>query len=388
MQKFFRLCQSALFLTALAIPALAQDAPTITIRKSEGVNIAFKAIGGSNGAAVTKVLANDLHLAAWFTLVDAARAAYTIEGTADGNGLRGKLLDRNGGAVLSKTYRGDTRQVAHEFCDDIVETLTGHPGVASSKIAFVSTKTGKKEIYVSDYDGANLKQLTKDNVISVAPAISPDGRKIAYTGYLSGYADIYLIDLQSGARNRIIKFPGTNSGAAFSPDGGHIACTLSKDGNPELYVLSAGGGGARRLTKTKGVESSPSWGPNGDEIVFVSDDRGSPQLYRIASGGGAPRMISTGANYCTEPSWSPDGKRIAFNTRGGGGFVVAMTDLQTGATRTISGEGNAEDPAWGADSRHIIYSTGTNLILLDVPSGRKTTIISGLGKISEPSWSR
>lgn len=366
----------------------AQEPPTITIRKSEGINLAFQSIGGSEGPEVTKVLSNDLSLSAWFTMVSPDRAAYVINGTAAGGSLQGKLLDRNGAAVLSKTYRGSARERAHAFCDDIVETLTGHPGIASSKIAFVSTHSGKKEIYTCDYDGANVSQLTRDNVISVAPAISPDRRKLAYTGYMSGYADIYLVDLSSGARHRIVKFPGTNSGASFSPDSGRIACTLSKDGNPELYVMSAGGGGAKRLTRTKGVESSPSWGPGGSEIVFSSDDRGGPQLYRVSSNGGNMTPIRTGFSYCTEPSWSPDGKRIAFNTRSGGGFAVAMIDLHTGESRILSGGVNAEDPAWGADSRHLIYTIGSQLILHDVPSGRTTPILSNLGKISEPSWSR
>ena len=38
--------------------------------------------------------------------------------------------------------------------------------------------------------------------------------------------------------------------------------------------------------------------------------------------------------------------------------------------------------------RHLIYATGGALILLDAQTGQKTTLLSGLGKISEPTWSR
>ena len=157
------------------------------------------------------------------------------------------MTDQRGSVVLQKSCSGGPRLAAHRFADDIVETLTGHKGIASSRIAFVSTRSGRKEIYTADYDGANVRQLTHDNSISVAPALAPNGSKLAYTGYQSGYADIYLIDLGSvlAAASQV---SGTNSGAAFSPNGGQIACTLSKDGNPELYVIGAGGGGARRLT--------------------------------------------------------------------------------------------------------------------------------------------
>jgi len=370
---------------SFASTAIAQDTPTITIRKSDAINLAVGTVSGSDAATIKQVLTNDLGISGWFTLGDEGAAAFVVGGTASGGSLRGEVKDRSGSVVLAKTYSGPARALAHQFADDIVETLTGNPGIANTKIAFVSNRTGKKEIYTADYDGANVKQLTNDGNISVAPAISPDGTKLAYTGYQSGYADIYLVDLQSGARNRIVKFPGTNSGAAFSPDGGRIACSVSRDGNPELYVMGINGSGARRLTKTRGVESSPSWSPDGGEIVYSSDEGGSsPRLFRISSGGGVGRLISTGFGYSTEPSWSPDGHKIAFSGRSSG-FVVGITDLRSGGNRTL---GAGEDPVWGANSRHLIFSSGSSLMLLDTVSGKAVPVITGMGKVSEPTWSR
>jgi TolB protein len=141
---------------------------------------------------------------------------------------------------------------------------------------------------------------------------------------------------------------------------------------------------ARRLTRTRGVESSPTWSPNGSELIYSSDNGGSPQLYRIGAGGGAGSMISTGFGYCTDPSWSPDGKKVAFTVRSGGGFSVAVMELGAGGARVLA---SGQNPVWGRNSRHLIYSSGSNLNLLDVQSGRTTTIVSGLGKVSEPTWS-
>jgi TolB protein len=374
----------AILLFLIASSLYGQEAPTITIRKGETTNVALRTLDGSDGPAATKVLQNDLDLSGWFSLTPPERANYLIGGSASGGTIQGQVTDQRGGIVLQKSYSGGPRSAAHQFADDIVETLTGRKGIANSRIAFASSRTGRKEIYTADYDGANVRQLTRDGSISVAPAISPDGRKLAYTGYQSGYADIYLIDLASGSRSRIVKFPGTNSGAAFSPNGGQIACTLSKDGNPELYVVGAGGGGARRLTSTRGVESSPTWSPDGSHIIYSSDERGGPQLFRISAGGGSGQLISTGYNYCTEPSWSPDGTKVAFTARTGG-FSIGVKDLQGGATNLVA---SGEDPVWGADSRHLIFSTGSSLVLFDVPTGRSVSIVAGLGKVSEPTWSR
>lgn len=376
--------RAVLFFSLLALTGLhAQEPATITIRKGDTTSVALKSLGGAEGAQATKVLQNDLDLSGWFSITPPERATYTISGTASGSGVEGQVVDQRGSVVLQKTYSGALREATHKFADDIVETITGHKGIASTKIAFVSARTGKKEIYIADYDGANVRQITKDNSISVAPALSPDGSKLAYTGYQSGYADIYLIDLKSGARNRIIKFPGTNSGAAFSPKGDRIACTLSRDGNPELYVVSVNGDSARRLTKTRGVESSPTWSADGSQIIYSSDDNGGPQLFKIGAGGGSGQLISTGYNYCTEPSWSPDGRKVAFTARTGG-FSIAVKDLQSGNTQLFT---TGEDPVFGRDSRHLIFSNGSSIVLLDTQNGRQVPVVTGLGKVSEPTWS-
>ncbi|MEX1045608.1 MAG: hypothetical protein WEC73_05720 [Chthoniobacterales bacterium] len=372
-------------LLVLTVAAVAQDAPTITVRKGDRVSLALTPVGGSSGPTVTKVLQNDLDLSGWFQLVPDARGSYVVGGSAAGGSLQGRVTDSSGATVLSKTYSGDDRSVAHQFADDIVETLTGNPGIATTKIAFVGTASGPKEIYLSDYDGNNSRRLTSDRSISVAPSLGPGARNLAYTGYHEGYPDVYVIDVASGARQRVVKAPGTNSGAAISPDGGKMALTMSKDGNPEIYVTGLRGGGARRLTRTRGVESSPTWSPSGGELIYSSDESGSPQLYRIGAGGGSPQRLNSGFGYCTDPSWSPDGKKVAFSVRSGGGFSVAVMELGGGGARVVA---SGQNPVWGRNSRHLVYSTGSSLNLLDVQNGRTTTIVSGLGKVSEPTWSR
>jgi TolB protein len=359
----------------------AENLPTITISKGDQINLAVTPLGGAEGAVVTKVVQNDLTLSGYFKLGSAA-SSYTVKGTANEGSLQGQVVDHSGGTVLSKTYSGNVRSSAHQFANDIIETLTGQKGIAGTRITFIATRSGKKEVYVADCDGGNVRQLTHDNTISVHPSLSPNGERIAYTGYQSGYADVYLIDLANGARNRIVNFPGTNSGASFAPNGGRLALTISKDGNPELYTVGANGGGAHRLTHTRGVESGPTWSPDGSELIYSFAEAGTgAQLYRISSGGGEGQRLSTGYGNCTEPNWSPDGKKVAFNVRSGGDFQVAVLDLAGGGARVLS---SGENPVWGADSRHLIFTEGGALYMLDTVNSRKNKILDGLGKITEP----
>jgi TolB protein len=378
----------AFFSLGLATALFGKDSgePVITVRKGTSQEVEIKEIGGPAGGAATSVLKNDILLSGALSPGDAATVTITISGTASADSFNGQATEKSGGVVLQKSYAGETRRAVHQFTNDLIETLIGQKGIALSKVAFVADRTGHKEIYTCDYDGARTLQLTHDGAISVSPALSADGRRLAYTGYQSGYADIYLVDLASGARNRIIKFPGTNSGAAFSPDETRIACTLSKDGNPEIYVTGINGDSPRRLTRSRGVESTPTWSPNGSEIIYSSDERGGPQLYRISLTGGTGRLLSTGFGYNTQPNWSADGRKVTFNIRSGGGFQIAILDLDSGSTRVAVAEG--ENPVWGPDSRHIIFSRGTGLYLFDTVTGREALLVNELGRISEQTWSR
>jgi len=384
MKAFSYLFFSIFLFTTLAQQLSAAEPATITIRKGDALNIAFASIPGSEGALLTKVLSNDLTLAGCFSLRPATQAAFVISGASTGSTLQGKVVDRSGSTVLSKSYSGDARTAAHRFCDDIVETLTGHPGIATSKIAFVSTRTGRKEIYSADYDGTNGRQITHDNAINVSPSLSPDARRLAYTGYQSGYADIYLIDLVTGSRQRLIKFPGTNSGPRFSPDGNRLVCTLSKDGRPGLYVVGLSGG-VHNLTFTRGAESCGTWSPNGAEIIYSSDANGAPQLYRINSSGGQSHHVPTGFGSATEPNWSPDGQRLTFNTRSNGAFAVAILDFGKGSAHIVAA---GQNPVWGPDSRHLLFSTQDTLVLFDTQNGKSIPVVTGLAQVTEPSWSR
>ncbi|CAN5170802.1 Tol-Pal system beta propeller repeat protein TolB [soil metagenome] len=359
----------------------------VTVSRQSGYPLAIQPLQGSSGSSALGIVQSDLRNSGFFNFVPAGPGAFIAAGTSSGGRIDATLNAPDGRQLFSRSYGGPSlKRNAHRFADDIVFAITGKPGIASGTIAFVSNKTGHKEIYLCDYDGGDLRQITSDQAICVAPSISADGASLTYTGYRSGYADVYSIDLVSGGRRRIVDAPGTNSGAEISPDGRRIALTMSFTGNTELYVTGIGGGRGKRLTHTPGVEASPTWSPDGRELVFTSDASGSPELYRISASGGRPSKIPVGYRHATEPSWSPDGNRLAFNVLTGGSQVVAVYEFGSRGARLVTSGASAENPSWGADSRHLVYAQSGNLVLQDVDAGTTTTVLSGVGRISEPSW--
>jgi TolB protein len=323
--------------------------------------------------------------------------------------LAGSVTDSGGrlraecsvqGAVTRRTYLSkaytatdaDARRFAHQVADAIVLAVTGNPGMASGRLAMVGTRSGKKELYLSDSDGKGLVQLTQDKTVSVAPKWGPHNQ-IVYTSYLKSYPDVYLINIVSGNRQRISSYSGLNTGADLSPDGREVALVLSKDGNPELYVKNLGSSKLTRLTTTRQVaEASPSWSPDGRQIVYVSDSSGRPHVYIVSRSGGRPRRISSFGTENVAPDWGSQG-RIAYCTRRDGRYQIAVFDPKSGQTEVIeTGDGaDYESPSWAPDGRHIACSRTQNyrssVYILDTMGDGPIALFNHQGDWYSPSWS-
>jgi TolB protein len=376
------------FPLVLALLSLAPLHAQVNIPVSTIPQVGISISGGS-GSGAAEVLANDLKRTGMMLPMVGGTGQYQATGTADAGGVTGSLLDKHSGQTLfSQTFSGSTRAATHQFADAITKAVTGLPGFASSKLAFVSGSGRAKELWYGDIDGYGARAITHDNSDSASPSLSRDGTHLAYSSYKSGYLDTYVIDLSTGTRNRVAFFPGINSGASFSPDGSTLALTLSKDGNPEIYTIPMDGGSPNRITRTRGSETSPAWSPDGSQLVFCSDDRGTPQLYvSTSSGEGEWDHLVTGNSYCTKPDWSPDGKLIAFTARVGGEFQIGVYDTASRTAQLVTMSGG-EDPAWTRDSRHLVYANNGRLDLLDTATGRSLPIPVAASNCSEPTVSR
>ena len=88
--------------------------------------------------------------------------------------------------------------------DEVVKRFTGEEGVACSKIAFINNSTKFKEIYLVDYDGYNLRRLTKDNRLNVLPKWVANTPQIIYTSYLYNNPDLFILDISLLSKISII----------------------------------------------------------------------------------------------------------------------------------------------------------------------------------------
>ncbi|MDR3253784.1 MAG: DPP IV N-terminal domain-containing protein [Endomicrobium sp.] len=320
-----------------------------------------------------------------------------VSGDSDSNLiLEIKMLDVMTSEIIWKhKYKKESanyRYMAHEASDEIIRRFTGEIGIARSKIAFVSDSTGFKEIYIIDYDGYNLRRLTRDNKINILPKWSPDGGQIIYTSYLYNNPDLFVLDIVKNKRSIISKYQGLNVTGSFSPDGKKILLTLSRGKYPNLYLINVSGEILNRMTDNLCIDTSPSFAPNGQEIVFISDRPGYPQLYIMNIEGGNVRRLATNG-FCDSPAWSPRGDKIVFTMRQSkGNYDLYVYDLPTAKiTKLTNNQKNNENPSWSPDGRFVTFYSNRSgkgeiyIMAIDGSGTRKLTEIPGTSYT--PSWS-
>jgi len=308
-----------------------------------------------------------------------------------------RMLDvASGQQAVGKVINGPEnayRQIVHEFADQITLAASGVEGSATSRIVF-SGRTGQdKEIYIADYDGHNMRQVTRHNNTSIKPKFSPDNRHIAYVSFKDRGQFLYVLDLETGTSRPLSKSAGMNSAPAWSPDGDQLAMAMSRDGNPEIYLINADGSGQQRVTANAAVDTSPTFSPDGSQIAFVSERAVPPQVFIMNKDGANVRRISFQGGGAYDPVWSPDGKHVAYvGQPSGEGFQIFITDPANPSDYkrlTTAGRVN-ESPSWSPDSRHVVFTSNRRgkpeLWTVTIETGEERPVPNIAIPAEGPSW--
>ncbi len=343
---------------------------------------------------------------------NASMVAFGNLGVTNGKvDVQGWLFDaKNTGSpqILGKQYKEDAtpenaRLIAHRFADEIIYRLGGGiPGIAETKIYFISSRTGSKEVYAMDYDGAGQSQLTHLRSIALSPRVSPDNSRVAFSGLVDSQRNpswqilMYSLDL-----GRLVNFPhfgGGNFTPAWSSDSTKLAFSSSmRSGDPEIYSTDANGSSPKRLTASRGSDVAPVWNPktNG-QIAWVSGRNGLPQIFIMDADGSNVQQI-TSEGYAVSPSWSPNGQLLAFSwirhygPGAPGGQDLYIMDIASRQFVQLTHDARVNDfPSWSPDGRHLVFQSnrsGSDQIWMMLADGTHQQQLTREGRNTQPNWS-
>lgn len=299
----------------------------------------------------------------------------------------------DGRSLMGNKYRGSTkflRSMAHRFSNQVVEALLGERGIFESRILYVRVEGETKDLYIMDYDGYNVKRLTKSRTVNVFPAFV-DSNTIVWTSFLRGKPDIYRGSISSGKSKIFLYSRAVETSPAASPIEGLVAYASSKPGNLEIFVTDLDKTSVRRLTHRGGIDTSPCWSPNGYQIAFTSDRSGQPQIYIMDADGANTRRLTFEGSYQDSPSWSPRGDRIAYASYRKGTFDIWTIGPDGSDPKQITDKpGNNEYPSWSPDGLHLVFvrRTGGSSDLYTVRAdGTGLRRLTSTGDALMPDWS-
>ena len=179
--------------------------------------------------------------------------------SANGNSLIYAREGERGSDLFSVSVNGGTPQQLTAGHGTLNTNPTTSPD--GRRIAFVSGRLGRPELYIMDSDGTNLNVLTdydfSERNYRSDPDWSPDGRVVAYQERINDRFQIRTIRV-SGGTPKLLTSEGENEQPSWAPDGRHLVFTSTRTGVRQLWILDTESGRVRQLTKSAGSKLA-SW---------------------------------------------------------------------------------------------------------------------------------
>ena len=236
----------------------------------------------------------------------------TVAWTPDGRIVYASRTGENWDIWITNRNGSDSRQLtADAFIDQ-------QPSVSPDGryIVFQSNRAGGRNIWRMDLDGSNRKQLTTGNFVDSSPVSSPDGRTVVFMSERSGKSSIWKVGMDGGspvqAADRVAHLP------SISPDGKFISYFYTDEqsnNQPRLSIIPfEGGQQLKTIDLPRSVQPLAfAWMPDGQSIAYLNNASGILNVWSQPLDGGSPKQLTNfKSEFLTSFAISRDGKIAAY----------------------------------------------------------------------------
>jgi TolB protein len=265
----------------------------------------------------------------------------------------------SGGTVSTFTVSRKSRAIA-PLLPGVAAPAFGFVSPDGAHIAYTEFGGSGSAIWVSDSSGGARRQLTKDGYerfanLGAENPWSPDGTKILYVSTRTGKGDIWVASLD-GTTRQLTSDINNDDNPAWSPDGKEVAFVSDRGRQTDVWVVPDTGGEAIRVTNDALDEAPPGW-VNDSTLAFASTRSRGTYLRRAVADTVESRILpdSIDADWFQE---SPDRQWIAFVIRHPGSNTdLAIVRPDGSGLRVISRNAVHQSVRWNATSTKLAWAS-------------------------------
>jgi dipeptidyl aminopeptidase/acylaminoacyl peptidase len=239
----------------------------------------------------------------------------TIDADADEYRSRVWLVPTDASAAPRPLTSGEKADTAPRWSPD------------GTRIAFLSTRGGKPQLYVVPLGGGEARKVTDAKEGAGEPVWSPDGKRLAFSGAVKAQAEAEQPEGKEDekARQDDAREPLRIERLKYKFDGrGFIHGKPSIEKWKHLFVVElsddpdAAPAEPQQLTDGAWDDDAPAWSPDGSTLAFTSyrepdaDLATRADLWTVPATGGEPRKLTASDGRASNPAWSPDGTTLAY----------------------------------------------------------------------------
>jgi TolB protein len=237
--------------------------------------------------------------------------------------------------------------------------LNGVAWAPDGSLIYTSQIAGEQNIWITDPNQSEPKQLTAHVGFNEQPLVSPDGRYIVLLSNRNGQQHLWRIDIDG--KHPLELSGGKDAQATFTGDGQSIIFRSLNAQGSNLVRLSINGGQPQPITGR--IAFDPNVSPDGKTLAcaFRPEPAAKTQIALLPIEGGEPKFISDLPAYYGRLRWMPDGSGIAYAARqeGVGNIWVQPLDGSPPKQLTRWGTNPIFSFGWSRDGKWLAYASGT-----------------------------